>query len=94
MCIRDSLNICPPAVSQAAGVAAFSASAREELDGHVRRYAVNRDLLLRRLPEIGVAKLAPPDGAFYLYFDVSHLTDDSTRWCQEVLCLLYTSRCV
>ena len=80
-----NLNICPPAVSQAAGVAAFSASAREELDGHVRRYAVNRDLLLRRLPEIGVAKLAPPDGAFYLYFDVSHLTDDSTRWCQEVL---------
>ena len=53
--------------------------------GHVRRYAVNRDLLLRRLPEIGVAKLAPPDGAFYLYFDVSHLTDDSTRLCQEVL---------
>ena len=80
-----NLNICPPAVSQAAGVAAFSPSARRELDGHVRRYAVNRDLLLRRLPEIGVDRVAPPDGAFYLYFDVSHLTDDSTRWCQEVL---------
>jgi aspartate/methionine/tyrosine aminotransferase len=80
-----NLNICPPAVSQAAGVAAFSSSARQELDGHVRRYAVNRDLLLRRLPEIGVDRLAPPDGAFYLYIDVSHLTDDSTRWCQDVL---------
>ena len=80
-----NLNICPPAVSQAAGVAAFSAAARAELDGHVRRYAVNRDLLLRRLPEIGVERVAPPDGAFYLYVEVSHLTDDSTRWCQDVL---------
>ena len=80
-----NLNICPPAVSQAAGVAAFSAAARAELDDHVRRYAVNRDLLLRRLPEIGVERVAPPDGAFYLYVEVSHLTDDSTRWCQDVL---------
>ncbi|MFZ1285500.1 MAG: aminotransferase class I/II-fold pyridoxal phosphate-dependent enzyme [Candidatus Phosphoribacter sp.] len=80
-----NLNICPPAVSQVAGVAAFTPEARVELDGHVRRYAANRDLLLRRLPEIGVQRLAPPDGAFYLYIDVGHLTDDSTRWCQRVL---------
>ena len=80
-----NLNICPPAVSQVAGVAAFSPSARVELDGHVRRYAANRDLLLRRLPELGIDRLAPPDGAFYLYLDVSALTGDSTRWCQQVL---------
>lgn len=80
-----NLNICPPAVSQVAAVGAFSLEARVELDGHVSRYAVNRDLLLRRLPELGIDRLAPPDGAFYLYLDVSHLTDDSTRWCREVL---------
>jgi len=80
-----NLNICPPAVSQVAAVGAFSPEARVELDGHVSRYAVNRDLLLRRLPELGIDRLAPPDGAFYLYLDVSHLTDDSTRWCREVL---------
>ena len=80
-----NLNICPPAVSQVAAVGAFSPEARVELDGHVSRYAVNRDLLLRRLPELGIDRIAPPDGAFYLYLDVSHLTDDSTRWCREVL---------
>ncbi len=80
-----NLNICPPAVSQVAGIAALSPAARPELEAHVERYAVNRDLLLERLPEIGVARMAPPDGAFYLYCDVSHLTDDSTRWCREVL---------
>ncbi len=80
-----NLNICPPAVSQVAAVGAFSPEARVELDGHVSRYAVNRNLLLRRLPELGIDRLAPPDGAFYLYLDVSHLTDDSTRWCREVL---------
>ena len=51
----------------------------------MRRYAVNRDLLLTRLPDIGVDRLAPPDGAFYLYLDVSRHTDDSQRWCEDVL---------
>ncbi len=83
-----NLNICPPAVSQAAGIAALSPAARPELDSHVQRYAVNRDLLLARMPALGIERveqLAPPDGAFYLYADVSHLTDDTTRWCGEVL---------
>lgn len=80
-----NLNICAPAISQVAAVGALSPQARPELDGHVRRYAANRDLLLARAPELGITRIAPPDGAFYLYADVSHLTDDSARWCQEVL---------
>ena len=71
MCIRDR--------------AAFGPAARDELDGHVARYARNRDLLLRRLPELGITRFAPPDGAFYAWCDVRHLTDDSQRWCAEVL---------
>jgi aspartate/methionine/tyrosine aminotransferase len=51
----------------------------------VARYAANRDLLLARLPELGITELAPPDGAFYLYCDVRHLTDDSLAWCPRVL---------
>ena len=83
--LLGNLNICAPAISQVAALAAFSPEARAELDDHVRRYAVNRDLLLARLPDIGVDRLAPPDGAFYLYLDVSRHTDDSQRWCEEVL---------
>ena len=83
--LLGNLNICAPAVAQAAALGALSTEARVELDSHVSRYAANRDLLLRRLPEIGVDRLAPPDGAFYLYLDVSRHTDDSQRWCEEVL---------
>ena len=83
--LLGNLNICAPAISQVAALAAFRPEARAELDDHVRRYAVNRDLLLTRLPDIGVDRLAPPDGAFYLYLDVSRHTDDSQRWCEDVL---------
>ncbi len=77
--------ICAPAVSQAGAIAAFSEDAERELDGHVARYARNRDLLLRRLPELGITSFAPPDGAFYAYCDISHLTDDSLTWCEQIL---------
>ena len=83
--LQGNLAICAPAISQAAGVAAFGAQARSELDAHVRRYAANRDLLLARLPELGITSFAPPDGAFYAWCDIGHLTDDSQRWCAEVL---------
>jgi aspartate/methionine/tyrosine aminotransferase len=66
-------------------VAAFGPDARAELDGHVRRYAANRDLLLARLPELGITSFAPPDGAFYAWCDIGHLTDDSQAWCAQVL---------
>ena len=83
--LQGNLAICAPAISQVAALAAFAAEARAELDGHVARYARNRDLLLRRLPELGITAFAPPDGAFYAYCDVSHLTTDSQRWCADVL---------
>ncbi len=83
--LSGNLSICPPAISQYAAAAAFGAPARTELLGHVERYARNRELLLHRLPELGITSYAPPDGAFYAWCEVSHLTDDSTRWCTEVL---------
>lgn len=58
--LQGNLAICAPAISQAAGVAAFGPDARAELDAHVRRYATNRDLLLARLPELGITSFAPP----------------------------------
>jgi aspartate/methionine/tyrosine aminotransferase len=83
--LQGNLAICAPAISQWAALAAFDARARTELEGHVARYAVNRDILLRRLPEIGITSFAPPDGAFYAYCDISHLTDDSQAWCADLL---------
>lgn len=83
--LLGNLNLCPPTLPQHAALAAFTPAAQAELAGHVARYAANRDILLRRLPELGIVAFAPPDGAFYAYCDVSHLTDDSLSWCHDVL---------
>jgi aspartate/methionine/tyrosine aminotransferase len=81
--LAGNFAICPPALSQLAAVAAFDAY--DELDANVARYRANRDLLLRRLPEIGLDRIAPPDGAFYIYADVSRWTDDSLAWGAQLL---------
>jgi aspartate/methionine/tyrosine aminotransferase len=81
--LAGNFAICPPALSQLAAVAAFDAY--DELDANVTRYRANRDLLLRRLPEIGIDKIAPPDGAFYIYADVARWTDDSLGWASRLL---------
>jgi len=83
--LTGNLNICPPAIGQHAAIAALGEGARAELDGHRARYAATRDLLLRRLPEIGLRDYAPPDGAFYAWCDIGHLTDDSVQWCADLL---------
>ncbi|HEY3337840.1 MAG TPA: aminotransferase class I/II-fold pyridoxal phosphate-dependent enzyme [Propionicimonas sp.] len=83
--LQGNLAICAPAVSQAAALAAFTPDAATELDAHVARYARNRELLLRRLPELGITTFAPPDGAFYAWCDIGHLTSDSLAWCADVL---------
>ncbi|CAK0747056.1 Valine--pyruvate aminotransferase [uncultured Gammaproteobacteria bacterium] len=81
--LAQNLFISAPTLSQIAGVAAFDCA--EELNGHVARYARNRELLLHELPAAGFDRLAPADGAFYLYADVSALTNDSESLCQRIL---------
>ena len=81
--LSQNFFISVPTLSQHAALAAFEC--REELDGHVRRYRANRDLLLAGLPAAGLARLTPGHGAFYLYVDVSHLTNDSRDFCKRML---------
>jgi aspartate/methionine/tyrosine aminotransferase len=81
--LSQNFFISVPTLSQHAAIAAFDC--REELDGHVRRYRANRDLLLAGLPAAGLDRLTPAQGAFYLYADVSHLTNDSRDFCKRML---------
>lgn len=83
--LASNMTVCPPAISQYAAIPAFTAESKAELDSHVQRYSVNRDLLLTGLPQLGITELAPADGAFYVYAHIGHLTDDSTTWCRDVL---------
>lgn len=81
--LAQNLFICPPHASQIAALAALDAT--EELEANRAVYAANRALMLDRLPKAGFTKIAPPDGAFYIYADVSELTTDSRAFAAEVL---------
>jgi aspartate/methionine/tyrosine aminotransferase len=83
--LTGNFTICPPVLSQYAAIAAFTPESYVELDGHVARYAANRKILLDGLASLGIDKLAPADGAFYVYADIGHLTDDSYAWCLRLL---------
>jgi aspartate/methionine/tyrosine aminotransferase len=81
--IQQSLYISAPELSQVAAAQAFHASG--ELEAIKARYQWNRDLLMRRLPELGFRLAAPMDGAFYAYCDVSRLTNDSMAFARAML---------
>lgn len=78
-----NLFLTAPSLSQHVGLAAMDE--REELDGNVEVYRANRDLLLAALPKLGLTQIAPPDGAFYIYADIGHLTQDSLGFCKDLL---------
>lgn len=81
--LAQNLYISPPTLSQVAARGALGAT--EELDGHVARYATNRDIVLAGLDALGCGDVAPAEGAFYAWAEVSHLTDDSADLCARWL---------
>jgi aspartate/methionine/tyrosine aminotransferase len=81
--LAHNLFLAPPAPSQYAALAAFECQA--ELKQHVTRYAHNRDILLRELPQAGFDRFTTPDGAFYVYCRIQHLRGDSLQFCIDML---------
>jgi aspartate/methionine/tyrosine aminotransferase len=80
--LQQSLAISPPTLSQIAAEAAFEAV--EELEAVKAGYARNRAILLDALSGMGFS-LAPADGAFYVYADISRFSEDSVAFCQALL---------
>jgi aspartate/methionine/tyrosine aminotransferase len=78
-----NLFLVPPTLAQHVALAAMDESS--ELEAHVATYARNRRLLADALAGFGISRIAPPDGAFYLYADVGDVTRDSLAWCRELL---------
>ncbi|WP_299817258.1 aminotransferase class I/II-fold pyridoxal phosphate-dependent enzyme [uncultured Jannaschia sp.] len=81
--LAQNMFICAPHASQIAALHAMDAEA--ELGANLAVYARNRQLMLDGLPAAGFDRIAPPDGAFYVYADVGHLTDDSLSLAAEIL---------
>ena len=81
--LQQNLAISVPTLSQIAAEAAFEG--REEMEEVKRGYQENRRILIEGLPQAGLNKFLPADGAFYLYADVSKFTDDSFAFTKEML---------
>ncbi len=81
--LAQNFYISPPTLSQHAAASAFAST--EELNAKVAEYARNREMLLREMPKAGFDNLAPADGAFYIFADVSNLTNDSSEFCRRML---------
>jgi len=81
--LAQNMFICPPHASQIAALAAM------DCDGECRAnrkvYAANRAMMLDRLPGIGFDRIAPPDGAFYVYADISDMGGDSRELARRIL---------
>ncbi|MEC9197616.1 MAG: aminotransferase class I/II-fold pyridoxal phosphate-dependent enzyme [Pseudomonadota bacterium] len=81
--LAQNMFICAPHASQVAALGALDCD--EELQANLQVYTENRRLLMEGLPKAGFDKIAPPDGAFYIYADVSDITDDSLGFAAEIL---------
>ena len=81
--LAQNMFICPPHASQIAALAALECE--DELEANRAVYAQNRQLMIEGLQRAGFTRFAPPDGAFYIYADVSALTQDSVAFAAEIL---------
>jgi aspartate/methionine/tyrosine aminotransferase len=82
-CLAQNMFISAPHIAQVAAEAAMDC--REELEGNKAAYARSRSALLAGLPRAGFERIAAADGAFYLWCDVSALTNDSAAFSAAML---------
>lgn len=78
-----NMFLTPSTLAQHAALVAMTQ--REDLDHWVGVYARNRTRLIEGLAAMGITRIVPPDGAFYLYADIGHLTSDSLKFCMRAI---------
>ena len=78
-----NMFLTPPSLSQHAALAAMDE--QPVLEAYIETYRRNRALLLEALPKLGLGRIAPPDGAFYIWADISGFSDDSMDFCRRLL---------
>jgi aspartate/methionine/tyrosine aminotransferase len=81
--LAQNMFICAPHAAQR--IALHAMDCPEELDANKAVYAANRALMMDGLRAAGLGAFAPPDGAFYIYVDVSAYTDDARAFAAEIL---------
>lgn len=83
--LAQNLYICPSAIAQHAALACFSAPALAEYEERRAEFRRRRDFLVPALQSLGLKVPVMPDGAFYVYVDVSEHAADSWQFVFDVL---------
>ena len=81
--LAQNMFICAPHAAQRLALHAMDCT--DELEANKAVYKANRDLMIEGLKAAGLTRFAPPDGAFYVYFDVSEHTNDALAFAAEIL---------
>jgi aspartate/methionine/tyrosine aminotransferase len=81
--LQGNLAISVPTLAQVAAEAAFDG--RAEMESVKHGYEENRRILTEGLPRAGLDAFLPPDGAFYLYADISRFSEDSVDFAGKML---------
>ena len=81
--LAQNMFICAPHASQIAALHALDCE--DELKNNLDVYKENRKLMIKGLKDSGFSKISSPDGAFYIYADVSKFCSDSLEFANRVL---------
>ena len=83
--LAQNLYICAPTIAQYAALACFTPETQAICEQRREEFQRRRARLLPALRSLGFRIPAEPDGAFYIYADISALADDSWSFCFDVL---------
>ncbi|MCW4474216.1 pyridoxal phosphate-dependent aminotransferase [Xanthomonas sp. H13-6] len=83
--LAQNLYISASSIAQHAALACFAPETLAILEARREQFHRRRDYLLPALRELGLRIEVEPQGAFYLYCDVSDFTDDAQAFCAYFL---------
>jgi len=83
--LAQNLFISAPSVSQYAAIRAFEQDVLDECERRRQTLNARRLVLLEGLERLGLPVASPAQGAFYVYVDVSSVTQDAMAWCLALL---------
>ena len=83
--LAQHLFICPSAPTQYAALACFQKDSLALYEQRRAAFKARRDYLVPALRELGFAVPLLPDGAFYVYADISQFSQDSTQFANDLL---------
>ncbi|SBS30059.1 Aspartate aminotransferase [Marinomonas aquimarina] len=83
--LAQNLFISAPSIAQYAALRAFQPDVLAECEQRRQTLAERRMTLLKGLEKLGLPIASAPQGAFYVYVDVSSITTDAMQWCLALL---------